>query len=243
MPISLATFEEVLKKAKSLTELDEAFKTYLNSWNITGYTFSFYAPIKSKKTKLCHEFTSNRLKSWHEYYHQEDFTLVDQTQSETTKSLTPVFWDVHQQLKEAKTKKDRKMRQETLNYGVEKGVSIPIHGIDSDYAELTLRQFKDETCLVNWQEDKFEWQIAALYYCHYLRLFLQTEAAFPIKQLLTLREQQCLELLLKDFAPFEIAKTLRMTERTANFHIQNINHKLGTRNKYQTIAKVKNLKK
>lgn len=242
-PISLNNFEEILKAAKSLEELDDALKKYLNSWKITGYTFSYYAAISSKKNKLSHEVSSARLKTWHEYYHQEDFGQTDQTQSETSKALIPLFWDVQQQLHTAKTEKDRKMRQETLKFGVTMGVSIPLHSPGNEYAELTLRQFKDETCLNDWQHNKYEWQIAALYYYHYLKRYLLEDATKDINAALTKRERQCLNLLIQNFSTGEIAKNLKMTERTVNFHIQNLNRKLGTRNKYQSIAKVKDLKK
>lgn len=51
-PISLSTFEQLLKSTAFLEQLDFALKKYLSSWNITGYTFSYYAPISQNKNKL-----------------------------------------------------------------------------------------------------------------------------------------------------------------------------------------------
>lgn len=64
---------------------------------------------------------------------------------------------MQQQLRAAKILKDRKMRHESLKFGVICGLTIPIQGLDNDYAELSLRLFKDETCLNQWQHNKYEW--------------------------------------------------------------------------------------
>lgn len=55
--------------------------------------------------------------------------------------------------------------------------------------------------------------------------------------LLKPREMQCLLLIAKNYTTSAIAKSLCITERTVNFHIQRLNKKLGTQNKYQSVLK------
>lgn len=233
----LAAFEKSLQAASSMEQVDQALEAYLKSWGFSGYTFSYYAPIIIKQNKLRHEVCSERLRAWHNYYFAERFDTVDQTQSEALKAILPLYWDTKQQWRDAKTDKERKIREETLAQGITCGLSIPIHGAGSDYAELTLRQFQDENCLVSWQKNKYEWQLAALYYFNYMKRYLIVDNFPSIAAHLTEREQQCLQLIVEKHSVLEIARKLHITERTVNFHIQNINHKLGVRNKYQAAAK------
>ena len=237
--ICLSAFETQLDQSTTLDQLDKVLVIYLNSWKISGYTFSYYARIQDKKQKLRHELVSPRMSTWHSYYHEENFSHIDQSGYEIKKSLTPAIWYTQQQLREAKTEKDRLIREQSIEFGVTMGLSIPVHGPTGDYAELTLRQFREENCLEAWQEHKYAWQLAALYYYQALRNHFLLHSPNKFKTQLTQREQACLNLLMQHSSPNEIAKSLSISARTVNFHIQNINHKLGARNKYEAIAKAK----
>ena len=54
---------------------------------------------------------------------------------------------------------------------------------------------------------------------------------------LTQREKQCLALTAKSWRVDQIAKELKISSRTVNFHLQNANKKIGTNNKYQSVHK------
>lgn len=234
-------YEQLLNQASNLAQLNKALTRYLLSYGISAFTFTYYTNIAGSKHALFHELVSDNLKAWHAYYHQENFSQVDQTYQKVNKLNIPVFWDLQEQLNSAKTEKEKRMRQEGLNLGVRVGLAIPVHGPKGDYAELSLRQFQHETCLIPWQEHKYAWQCAALYYYHHLHAHL-SPPSIQIEFHLTPRELQCLQLLIQNYSTLEIASNLSMTERTVNFHIQNINHKLGTKNKYQSISKALKLK-
>ena len=115
------------------------------------------------------------------------------------------------------------------------GVSIPVHGPGGDFAELTLRQFKGGSCMSGWEAKQHEWYLVALAYFNYMReLILITEVSKS--GLLTRREQQCLKLIAENYNVMQMAAALDMSERTVNFHIQNLNHKLKVRNKYEAVS-------
>ena len=54
---------------------------------------------------------------------------------------------------------------------------------------------------------------------------------------LTRREEQCLTFTARAWRVEQIARELKISPRTVNFHIQNANKKLGTHNKYQATYK------
>ena len=222
-------------RAKSIPELGRLFKLYMAAQGITGYTFTYFGYRGKKGESFSHELVSERLRAWHDYYHESRYGDTDSVHQDAHKSLLPIFWDVQVQFKNAATEKERKMRQESLDFGVRQGVSIPVHGPGGDFAELTLRQFKGESCMSGWEAKQHEWYLVALAYFNYMReLILITEVSKS--GLLTRREQQCLKLIAENYNVMQMAAALDMSERTVNFHIQNLNHKLKVRNKYEAVS-------
>ena len=229
------------KEAKTIAELDRLLQQCLQGQGFSGYTFSYFGKTHTlKKNRLQHEVVSERIRAWHDYYHEENYGSRDTTHQQVHKNLLPMAWNVQEQLAQSQTDKERKMRQESLDFGVTEGLSIPLHGGNGEFAELTLRQFSNETCMQNWQERQAEWYLLALAYFNYLNKLLL--CADPlVKSILTKRETQCLHCLSGNYAISEMATILGMTERTVNFHIQNMNRKLQVRNKYEAVVKGKAL--
>ncbi len=238
MPMSLPELETLLQNAQSVAALDQALVLFLKSYGVTGYSFTYLNVSRDRHSKIVHELVSSNLQSWHQHYHAAHYDLNDPMQVTLNKSLIPHIWDPVVQLHEARNEKEKTIRAETLNLGVNLGLSIPIHASDGAVADLTLRQFKGEHCLDRWESDKYAWQAAALYYFHHLRLNLPLPLVLPEQYGFTAREQQCLSLLLRHCSTVEIAQQLHMKERTVHFHIQNIIHKLGVRNKQEVVQQV-----
>ena len=236
----LLDFMAAVQRAPSIAELDRLLKHYLEGLGFSGYTFSYFGRTRGRGQELHHEVVSQKMRVWHDYYHEEQHDNTDSTHHAVYKSLLPIFWSVAEQLKDSKTMKERKMRESSLKFGVMAGLSIPLHGPGGDFAELTLRQFQGEECMKDWASHQQEWLFAALAYFNCLReqiIVSQVSAT----GLLTTREMQCLNLLAENYAVAEIANRLSMSERTVNFHIQNINHKFKVRNKYEALSKAKEL--
>jgi DNA-binding CsgD family transcriptional regulator len=239
--MSFLSWVQKMQAASSLQGLDRLLHQYLDAQGITGYTFSYFGPVRtSKKNHLQHEVVSERMRSWHDYYHEKNYEATDATLDHLQHRLLPFYWNVGDQLAESKTEKERIMRQESLDFGVTEGVSIPLRGSEGHYAELTLRQFKGEVCLRDWQERQAEWYFVVLTYFDGLQKLLINEQLLA-KGLLTRREMQCLHCLADHYSLQGMATFLNMTERTVNFHIQNLNRKLKSRNKYEAVSKAKAL--
>ena len=84
---------------------------------------------------------------------------------------------------------------------------------------------------------QFEWLSATHIFYHYIRKILNLDKTPITPYQLTPREEQCLRLTEKSWRVEQIAKELKISERTVNFHLQNANKKLGTHNKYQAAYK------
>lgn len=235
--MSLPAFEKSLKQAKTLKQANHILENYLTNLGINTFAFTYYAYSPSSLNKLKYDFSSPNFTLWHKHYISEGYEDVDTTLDVVYQTTLPAFWDLQTQLSKAKNPRERKMRQDSIAFGAEKGVSIPIHGPQEDFAILLLVQMRGQKCLDHFDDQQYEIFAAAYYFYHYVQQLLLQAQPSVAKYQLKPREMQCLTLIAKHFSNAAIAKSLGITERTVNFHIQRLNKKLGTQNKYQSVIK------
>lgn len=233
-------FVQILQLSNSLPQLNKALEQYLNELGINTFAFTYHSYYPNSLNKLKYDFSSANLSRWHKHYISEGYEDVDSTLEIVYRTSIPTFWDLQQQLKASKTSREKKMRLDSIKYGVEKGLSIPIHGPQEDFAILMVAQMRGEKGLENWQELQQELFAAAYYFYTYLQRQLLKMLAPDGKNVLSKRELQCLTLIAKQHSIEAMAKALHLTERTVNYHIQRLNKKLGTSNKYQSVIKALN---
>lgn len=238
--MKLYEFGQVLKSCSSLPQLNEALERYLRGLGIKTFAFTYHSYYPNSLNKLKYDFSSTNLAIWHKHYISEHYEDVDTTLDVVYRTSIPIFWDLQQQLKEAKTPREKQMRLDSIQYGTEKGLSIPIHGPQEDFAILMVAQMRGEDCLENWQELQYELLSAAYYFYVFLQRQLLKNIVPEKKERLLKRDIQCLTLLAKQYSNEAIAQALNITERTVNYHIQRLNKKLGTNNKYQSVIKALN---
>lgn len=235
--MQLTHFDHSLQKSKDINQINKILKDYLRHLKINTFSFTYYATHPKSKEKIQYDFSSLNFSAWHNHYIQEGYSEIDTTFLDVYQTTVPVFWDIHQQLKSAKSPREKQMRLDSIEFNIEKGVCIPIHGPRGDLANLLVVQMKGEKCLENWHELQYELLAIAHYYYTYLQKYLIDLQTEDHQYHLTQREMQCLLLIGQQHTVSQIAEKLDLTERTVNFHIQNINKKLGTQNKYQSLAK------
>lgn len=222
-----------MAEVKTIEELNSLLKNYFASINIKSLAFTYYNQHTKTGSKLVYEWATTSLECWHNYYLQEGYADIDRTLESTEQSLLPVFWDVKEQLRLAKNKRGRRFKQESINFGLDKGLCIPLHGPKGEFVILVLHQRVNENGLQHWEKHIDSWFGILHTYFHFLRLLLGAKIIGEIP--LTKREQECLRLTAEGFRLEMIAKSLKISKRTVNFHLQNANKKLGVANKYLAI--------
>lgn len=233
----LVQLEQSLTLARNPAELNLSLENYLLQHKIDTFAFTYYSYVPTSLNKLKFDFASAKYKAWHQHFVEEGYDDVDTTLDEVYKTTIPICWNLAEQLANVKSKREKTMRKDSIAYGIEKGISIPIHGPQEDFAILVVIQLKGQTCLQNIQELQFELFTAAYFYYHYLQKVLLQSHIENKQYKLNKREIQCLTLLVKEYSLKEMAKKLNLTERTVNHYIQRINKKFGTKNKYQSIIR------
>lgn len=224
-------------RCESLLDCFDVLSQSLKECGVRTFSFTNYAYHPNSASRLKYDVCSPDFKHWHQHYLEEQYNDLDTTLAEVYNSRIPIFWDLKTQLEEAKTEKEKQMRLASIEFGAVCGVSIPLHGPRHDFAILLLVQMKNEHCLGDWDNKQFEFQQIAQLYFHAIQTHLLTNQNVDVDTGLSEREQQCLQSLAQQYSLKQIAKALNITERTVNFHIQNINKKLGTKNKYQSVTR------
>lgn len=223
-------FAMLFRQVSNVKQAESLLSAYLNSFEINSFALTYYAGHIKTGKKLHYHCVSPPLKEWHTYYLEQGFADVDTTLEEAYQMTLPLFWDVHEQLDIAKSKREAQIRMESIEFGIHKGLSLPVHGPHNDFISLTLHQRKGEHCLEKYEILQYEWLGAAQIYYHYIKKLLFLEVT-PT-HFLTKREEQCLLLTKKGWRVEQIAKELKISPRTVHFHLQNVNKKLGAHNKY-----------
>jgi LuxR family transcriptional activator of bioluminescence operon len=224
----------------SLNEIEKHWDNYLMSFGIIMYSITYYhyhPKAKHEKHKLRYEFCSKSYLPWHDHYLVEGYNDADSTLQASYQAPLPSYWNLEEQLKNAATQRERDMRLDSIRFGAELGLSIPVHGPENDFANFVFVQMKNQDCLKNWRDLRFELFVASQYYFHHLRRLLLKEIKKDKNAILSSRELQCLTLTARRYSVEKISKELFISERTVNFHLQNINKKLGTSNKHESVNK------
>ncbi|WED41812.1 helix-turn-helix transcriptional regulator [Legionella cardiaca] len=224
-----------LAAADSIEHLNKLLVSYFSREGITSLAFTYYKQHTKSGSRLIYNWVTPPLRAWHEHYLDESYADVDRTLESMEQNLVPFLWDIDEQLSKAKNKRELRMRQEAKEFGIYRGLCIPLHGPQGDFVNLVLHQRIQENGLVDWQEKQFIWLAITQCYFHYVRQLLLQTVKSKIK--LTKREQQCLELTAQNIRINVIASLLGVSQRTVNFHLQNANKKMGVSNKYLAVMR------
>ena len=239
--IELELIDRKLRQTNSFQSLNQLLQETMATCHISTYAFTYYAYHPKSVNKLKYEYASSNLKPWHQHYLEQRYEMVDQTLEVVYDSTLPIFWDVAQQFENASSERERQMRADSLKFGVTKGISIPIHGPHEDFAIFLVSQRVTESWLDQHPEYKHSLLVFAHYYYTAVRRLLLRDHHLGSSQgnfyNLNERELQCLTLVAEKYKVAEIAKKLSITERTVQFHIQNMNKKLGVNSKYLAVTK------
>ncbi len=225
-----------LSIANNINRINKIIVNYLKQEGFRYFAFTVYSSIVRGIQKPKYDLSSSALQPWHDYYLNEFYSDIDRTLEKTRLNTAPIFWDVYQQLTVSKSKRESRLRQESINFGVRQGLSIPIHGPDNDFGSLTLHQCKNENTLKNYKEKQYTWIAASnVFYHHINQMLLKTLTKSKTRVNLTRRERQCIELTAKSYSVTQISSALKISIATVQFHLQNANKKLNVRNKYHAV--------
>ncbi len=215
----IETFEELL----SATSLDQWKKTA--EALVYGWHFDFFLyGLRPKANSDDYVVVSTYPAAWRHYYDSERLAQWDPTVRHCATRMVPLVWTSELFVSE----RERRLYAEAAGFGLCTGISIPIRGTRGEIGMLSVASQRRHTTEYLRSVLPDLQLLAAYMQESYGRLADCEQHKAPR---LTHRELECLRWIAVGKTAWETAKILRCSERTVNFHVSNVNAKLGVANR------------
>ncbi len=182
-------------------------------------------------------FLTNVPTAWTDHYLEENFQDDDPIIKQCLTSRLPLKW-TEELKRQAKSKRANSVLADALDFGIRRGLTVPIHGpggelgVMSLYSDLTDKEFLSAV-----DTNQYDLHLMSLYFHDAVQKKLANQEAIPKPIPLTDREVEILQWTAIGKTAWEIGAILKISERTVNFHLQNLMGKLGVHNKTHAAAK------
>lgn len=184
---------------------------------------------------------SNYPAEWRSFYDAQHLVNVDPTVAHCVAHSTSLIWSPGL----FRSQSQRVMYEEASGYGLRSGVTLPMHGPKGELGIL---------CFVNDAKPSKQFERDVSHVLPELSLLrdvaFQSGADFAlmglgsdgedaptVMQALTARELECLKWAMAGKTSWETGRILGVSESTVNFHVSNINRKLGVHHRNQAVIK------
>lgn len=233
-PIKICDLLECLEAVNRLEDIHAVASNYKEQLGFDHFFYGALIPTSFAKPSLL--IITDQPDDWREHYQQQAYLPIDPTATHCINNVTPLLWSSLTDLRKDNSQV-KKLFSDADDFGVHTGVSIPLHSHGAEAAMLSLTHGQDN--------QKFEKHINRTLpetnllacYLHEALMRLIGQHKSGADNPLTKREQECLLWATEGKTAWEIAKILNISERTANFHINNVLKKLNVSNKQHAIAK------
>ncbi|MCL9782111.1 LuxR C-terminal-related transcriptional regulator [Vibrio sp. S4M6] len=224
-------------KSKSLDELNNRLKKILNYYDINTFSFTYYKQPPKAIQKVQYNTCSDDYINWNLHFLSENYNTLDTTLFHSYQSSLPQKWLVAEQLKDAGSKREKQMREDSLDFGAVGGFSFPVHGPNHDFAHFVIVAMREQSFLDKWPSLEFDLSaVARHYFSASVNLISHENGRGGV---LSQRELDCLLLVAEKYSTQAIASMLNISPRTVHFHLQNANKKLGVSNRYESVCAAK----
>jgi len=240
-----ANLTDILSDLETLSS-EQAFKrkfdqTYaalgFNAFTYVGMRGEIALDPNNKRNPSDLIVLSNVSTGWMDHYLEEDFQEDDPIIKECFANRLPICWNEKFRAN-ARSPRETRVLSDALDFGVRRGVTIPLHGpggelgIMSLYSDLADGAFSKAV-----NELQYDVHLISLHFHDAVQRALANVESVPKPIPLTERELEILQWTTIGKTAWEIGSILKISERTVNFHLQNAMSKFGVHNKTHAAAK------
>jgi DNA-binding CsgD family transcriptional regulator len=182
-------------------------------------------------------FLTNVPTAWTDRYLEQSYQDDDPIIRECLSKRLPMQWT--ESLKgSVRSDREDMVLADALDFGIRRGLSVPIHGPGGELGIMSLySDLKDKEFLKAVQATQHELHVMSLHFHDAVQKKLACGETIPKPIPLTDREVEILRWTAIGKTAWEIGSILKISERTVNFHLQNLMGKLGVHNKTHAAAK------
>jgi len=182
-------------------------------------------------------YLTNLAPKWVSHYVEEDYAGADPVIRDSTLGRLPIRW-TESYRSNSRTAKETRMMEDAWENGLKRGLTIPVHGPKGEFGLFSLNSdLADNEFIKATDETKYDVQVIAYHLHDAVQRRLKTAREIPLPTPLTDREAEILRWTVSGKTAWEIGSILKISERTVNFHIQNVMEKFGVHNKTHAAAK------
>jgi DNA-binding CsgD family transcriptional regulator len=174
---------------------------------------------------------------WKRDYEKNKYLSVDPVVKHCSANVTPTLWSTDEEILDDMDLTAKEMMVKAHGYGLATGAATPLHDNRGNSAIFSLCSGNESDDMEAHIDQIMPHMVMFAAYVYEKVLELQGNNMLVDQNLLTSRERECLSWGADGKTAWEIANILNIAERTANFHLQNAMHKLGSVSKAHAIAK------
>jgi DNA-binding CsgD family transcriptional regulator len=173
---------------------------------------------------------------WGARYITQNYSKNDPVVRQCFVNRAPIQW-TETFMSTLRSADETRMMADAWENGLKRGYTIPIHGPGGELGMMMLScRENDREFMRLMAEYEYDLQVMAYQFHDTLKRNVQRKAKLPPVPL-TEREIEILRWTVDGKTAWEIGQILKISERTVNFHLQNVMNKFGVHNKTHAAAK------
>ncbi|WP_440054947.1 helix-turn-helix transcriptional regulator [Pseudoalteromonas sp. T1lg65] len=216
-------------------QLVQILQSISKSMEMDYYLMCVVSPQQLRSSELF--IVENYPSDWMKYYFEKNLKFNDPVVLYTENAITPLFWQNANIVATTNPKADPSIMHRAEDAGLIDGITIPIRGMFGEFGLISLasKHLIDYDKLI--QMNQILLTLSPYLYEASTRIKLnQTSSVQKIE--LTEREKECMEWISEGKTAWETAQILNISERTVNFHVNNVIDKVGASNRQHAVAKI-----
>ncbi|QFI56327.1 helix-turn-helix transcriptional regulator [Aeromonas simiae] len=226
---------EPFAKARSPLDTQSALERFSYKMGFDYFQLLILYPCSLQRSHIV--LINNYPKSWFETYYKNKYLMEDPVINLAMRQTQPIFWNTQDLMQSDISEKGKNVMKLAADFGVQNGISIPLNSPTGEKGVLTFI-----TKVGNNSELMYE-NVPKISFCSgyifssALEVIKRRPDIAPPSVSLSGRERECLYWASEGKTSWEIATILGITERTVNFHLNQVTTKTDSRNRNQAIAK------
>jgi len=218
--------------ASSVEEITALCRSHCKQLGFDSFVYALRIPTQFTEARVI--MLKGYPDAWLDHYWENGYAASDPAVIYCGKQIVPIEW--HGLMYE-KQSLNAQVMNEAADFGLKSGLSMPIHSPHGELGILSLALDRNDAGArkITRHALPYAQMLAAHIHEAVRRILVSPDIEKP--QELTAREAECLRWAADGKTSWEIAQLLSMSERTANFHLNNAMIKLDVCNRQHAVAK------
>jgi len=221
-----------LSTAVSIDEITDICRFHSQQLGFDNFIYALRIPTQFSESRIV--MIKGYPDEWLSHYFENAFYDNDPVIDYCSKALVPIQWH---NLRIKENSLGGRVMNEAAEFGLKTGLSMPVHSPQGEFGIFSLSVDSRLIAAQAVTAHALPYvQLMAGYLHEALRRVIDLSNKVE-KALLTEREKECLRLAADGKTSWEIGRLLNLSERTANFHLNNAMVKLDVSNRQHAVAK------